>query len=375
MPWSVTAISTIVASARAATTTRVLARASRRRRCRPGCATRGDELLLVAAAPRGRRSPPTASSMPLGLRPSMRVAVDRLGDDRVDVDRLPARASGSSPCSRDSSMISWTSRSAGSPRAASGRRTAATASGSSAASSDRLGEQRQRADRGLQLVADVGDEVAADRLDPARARCGPRRGPARARLPSGRDPRRARRRGAGRAGPAGQLELGLADHAVAAHLPGQVGAARRGPARRRGPGRARRAARAGLDAPRRPRRRRPRWSAAPRARRRRRRGSGGLRRRALGAAAARRAAPRRRRTAPMSRPTQPRRAAAASVAVHELSVRRRRRAVPAAPAARPERRSPDCSPGRARPVHPAVHGAVREPRPAAAAPTRPEDMP
>ena len=35
---------------------------------------------------------------------------------------------------------------------------------------DRLGEQRERADRGLELVADVGDEVAADRLDPTRAR-------------------------------------------------------------------------------------------------------------------------------------------------------------------------------------------------------------
>ena len=34
---------------------------------------------------------------------------------------------------------------------------------------DRLGQQPDRADRGLQLVADVGDEVAADRLDPALA--------------------------------------------------------------------------------------------------------------------------------------------------------------------------------------------------------------
>ena len=34
---------------------------------------------------------------------------------------------------------------------------------------DRLGQQPDRADRGLELVADVGDEVAADRLDPALA--------------------------------------------------------------------------------------------------------------------------------------------------------------------------------------------------------------
>ena len=32
---------------------------------------------------------------------------------------------------------------------------------------DRLGQQAESTDRGLQLVADVGDEVAADLLDPA----------------------------------------------------------------------------------------------------------------------------------------------------------------------------------------------------------------
>ena len=42
-----------------------------------------------------------------------------------------------------------------------------TASGSSEASMHGLGEQRERADRGLELMADVGDEVAADGLDPA----------------------------------------------------------------------------------------------------------------------------------------------------------------------------------------------------------------
>ena len=44
-----------------------------------------------------------------------------------------------------------------------------TASGSSAASLHRLGQQPDRADRRLELVADVGDEVAAYGLDPALA--------------------------------------------------------------------------------------------------------------------------------------------------------------------------------------------------------------
>ena len=35
---------------------------------------------------------------------------------------------------------------------------------------DGLGQQRERTNRGLQLVTDVGDEVATDRVDPAK--CG-----------------------------------------------------------------------------------------------------------------------------------------------------------------------------------------------------------
>ena len=95
-----------------------------------------------------------------------------------------------------------------------------TASGSSLAPSDGLGEQRDAADRGLQLVADVRDEVAADLLDPPgvgvvlgedqHVRDRDRRDP---------HPHDDARRGV-RA--AGQVELGLADHAVAAHLPREV---------------------------------------------------------------------------------------------------------------------------------------------------------
>ena len=93
----------------------------------------------------------------------------------------------------------------------------------------RLGQQGDAADRGLQLVADVGDEVAPDLLDAGAPRCGPRRA-------AGRGPRRGARRGphdeaAVRPRPLRQLQLGLADHAVAAHLPRQLGAARGGRAR------------------------------------------------------------------------------------------------------------------------------------------------
>ena len=120
----------------------------------------------------------------------------------VRLDSGTSSGSGSAPCSRDRSISSRTSRAS---RSASWRIRAAkrcTASGSSAAPCDRLGQQRQRADRRLQLVPDVGDEVAADRLDPAGlgdVRAAPAR-PGRAsthrcRCPAGR---RARRPAGGR---------------------------------------------------------------------------------------------------------------------------------------------------------------------------------
>ena len=83
-----------------------------------------------------------------------------------------------------------------------------------------LGEQRDAADRGLQLVADVRHEVAADLLDPPGV--GVVLGEDQhVRDRDGRDPHPHHDRCRG-VGAAGQVELGLADHAVAAHLPGEV---------------------------------------------------------------------------------------------------------------------------------------------------------
>ncbi len=83
-----------------------------------------------------------------------------------------------------------------------------------------LGEQRDAADRGLQLVADVGDEVAADLLDPPGV--GVVLGEDQhVRDRDRRDPH-PHHHGCRRVRAAGQVELGLADHAVAAHLAREV---------------------------------------------------------------------------------------------------------------------------------------------------------
>ena len=79
---------------------------------------------------------------------------------------------------------------------------------------DRLGQQLDRADRRLELVADVGDEVAAYGLDPALAG---------AVLDQGQHQPRAERRDPGGDVPGGRgravhQQLGLADLAVAAYL-------------------------------------------------------------------------------------------------------------------------------------------------------------
>ena len=128
-------------------------------------------------------------------------------------------SSGSSPWSRDSSITCCTSREsrslsmqhpAGEPldrlRVVGRVR-------------DRLGQQPDRAHRGLQLVADVGDEVAAHRLHPAFAGAvldqREHQPGAQRRHPGGDVPR-------GHAGPRHQ-QLGLADLAVAAYLADQLG--------------------------------------------------------------------------------------------------------------------------------------------------------
>ena len=133
----------------------------------------------------------------------------------------------------------------------------------------RLGQQRQRADRRLELVAHVGDEVAAHALDPPRTR--------RRRATSPTAPSGARRPSSGRAVSPEHLgrraeELQLARALLArARSVEQLVAAPRRPGRRRD-------ARRGSA--------RPRRCGAPRRRRRRRRRS--RRRRASSASASRR---------------------------------------------------------------------------------------
>ena len=95
----------------------------------------------------------------------------------------------------------------------------ATASGSSAASSTASASRVERADRRLELVADVGDEVAADGVDPARLGAvldQHQHEPAAQRRHPGGDLQRRDR------GPRGSTELGLADLAVPAHLADQL---------------------------------------------------------------------------------------------------------------------------------------------------------
>jgi hypothetical protein len=98
-------------------------------------------------------------------------AVEHLGDRPVDLDRLGV-GSGSAPCSRDSSISSLTSRPSRADswwiRSAKRRDRPPRVVGALGGVEQRLGEQLQRADRGLELVADVGDEVAAHPGQPVR---------------------------------------------------------------------------------------------------------------------------------------------------------------------------------------------------------------
>ena len=122
--------------------------------------------------------------------------------------------------SRDRSTISLTSWASRSDSTCIRLANRSTASGSSLASSTASASSAEPADRGLELVADVGDEVAADLLDPAglgvvldeqqHVAAAQRRDP------------RLHDRPAAAQRPAGQVELGLADDPVAAHLAREV---------------------------------------------------------------------------------------------------------------------------------------------------------
>ena len=134
-------------------------------------------------------------------------------------DTTTGASSGSSSWSRDSSMICCTRRERRSDSVSIRPANRRTATGSSAASHTASGEQPDRADRRLELVGDVGDEVAAHRLHPPLAG---------AVLDQGQHQRRGQRRHphgdvAGRHALTGHQQLGLADLAVAAYLRHQLG--------------------------------------------------------------------------------------------------------------------------------------------------------
>ena len=122
-------------------------------------------------------------------------------------------SSGSSPWRRDSSMICWTSRESRSLSVQHPAGEALHGLGVVGGLVDRLGQQPDGADGGLELVAHVGHEVAAHGLDPALAGAvlDQRQHQARAQGGDARD------HGAGRRAVAGELHLGLADLAVAAY--------------------------------------------------------------------------------------------------------------------------------------------------------------
>ena len=168
MPWSATLISTTVVAPSppaddghpgAARGCSATALSSRLRSAVISCSRD------AAHAARARRS--HRRSIVLGQR-GRADEVERLGDDVVD--RRPARraSAASSPCSRDSSISSLTiddSRAASCCIRPANRTHRLGVVGGAL---DRLGEQRQRADRRLELVRDVGDEVAAYVVDPGR---------------------------------------------------------------------------------------------------------------------------------------------------------------------------------------------------------------
>ena len=163
---------------------------------------------------------------------------DVLGDgvDRAGVDarpRWPRRwttgigaSSGSSPCSRDSSMTCWTSRESRSLSISIRSEKRLTASGSSAASCTASASSRIAPTGVFSSWLTLADEVAAYGLDPALAGAvldqRQHQPGAERRDPGGHVPRR-------HAG-AGHHQLGLADLPVAAYLLDQRRPARRRPA-------------------------------------------------------------------------------------------------------------------------------------------------
>ena len=238
MPWSVTEISTMSSSAARAATSTDEPLGGVGHRVGDQVADRDGDLLAVAehlqALLAGRR--PRRCSAP-GRRWCW---CRRRWRPRRRRRPGPAASSGSSPWSRDSSMICCTSRTSRSLSVQHPAGEPLDGLGVVGGVLHGLGQQPDRADRRLELVADVGDEVAADRLDPALAGAvldqGQHQPAAERRDPGGHVPRRgrpayarspARSRGSGRRGvPAGPARP-----------------ARRRPSRCCGPGRGRTPAR------------------------------------------------------------------------------------------------------------------------------------
>ena len=200
-------------SARVVTTHASSRRRSRRRRWRPGCSTAARICSCVAEHLRPC-SPPATTLDPLASA-SMRAGVDGRGDHRRRGRPSTGVSSGSSPCSRESSMICCTSRASRSLSVSIRPAKRWTASGSSAASVTASASSR---------IAPTG--VFSSWLTLAtksRRTASTRR--SRVRSSTSASTRRgAERRDAGgdvRATGAvgrGQDQLGLADLAVAAHL-------------------------------------------------------------------------------------------------------------------------------------------------------------
>ena len=122
--------------------------------------------MRICESPRTQapRSPPRASSTPAESACTT-CASSAVREHLIDRDRVARPTSASSACSRDRLMmrpVSWPRRDASAEIRVAKCRTCARVVGRRL---DRLGEQADRTDRRLQLMAGVGDEVAAHLIE------------------------------------------------------------------------------------------------------------------------------------------------------------------------------------------------------------------
>ena len=164
-PWSATAISIHAVVATRLDRRPMSRRRCTSRRCRPGCRGR-DQLPVAAHARAGRRAPRRrATSMRVLLGSGTALARRRRRPPGRPTTSIRARQrrrarSATAPAGRRwSAPARWASSTILSA-------SRLTTAGSSLVG-QRLGEHGERADRRLQLVADVGDEVGAHRVEPS----------------------------------------------------------------------------------------------------------------------------------------------------------------------------------------------------------------